>query len=260
MGSRVSVNNALFGFSDAQVGAHSARSMMFLELQTLVRSLPTTAAKEDIAKAVVDDNILEKQTHVGRVKTLRHLIELYGLDISKVAFRVFWEFAHEDFESLPQLSVTLAYARDPQLRRSFELVRTLRPGEVLERTAMEAYLELGFPGRFSPAMKKSMAQNVNTSWTFSGHLGGRVRKTRRLPRPHPTSAAYAMLLGYLTGLRGEVLLDSAYGALVASSRSQLLAALSLASSKGLLTLKSAGGIVEFEFPQLLATAEGRRSA
>ena len=36
--------------------------MMFLELQTLIRMLPTTAAKNDIAKAVVDDNILEKPT------------------------------------------------------------------------------------------------------------------------------------------------------------------------------------------------------
>lgn len=74
-------------------------------------------------------------------------------------------------EALPQLCLVSAYAHVPQLRHSFELIRTLRPGEALERSTMEQHLENGFPGRFSPAMKKSMAQNVNTvvdCWRASG--------------------------------------------------------------------------------------------
>ncbi len=186
--------------------------MMFLELQTLIRMLPTTAARIDIAKAVVDENMLEKPTQSSRVKSLRHLVELYGLDPSKAVFRVSLEVGHADLDSLPQLGVVAAYARDPQLRQSFELIRTLRPGEVLDRAAMEAHLEIGFPGRLSPAMKKSMAQNVNTTWTFAGHVAGKVRRTRQLPQPPPVSATYAMFVRYLTGLRGERLLDSAYAA------------------------------------------------
>jgi hypothetical protein len=120
---------------------------------------------------------------------------------------------------------------------------------------MEQHLEAGFPGRFSPAMKKSMAQNVNTTWTFGGHLEGRAKKTRRVPEPRPLSAAYAMFAGYLTGLRGERLLDSAFAALVASSRPQLQAALALAAARGLLSLKQAAGVVEFDFSQLLTPAE-----
>ena len=174
---------------------------------------------------------------------------------SKALFRVLWDLGHADLDSLPQLCLVCAYARDPQLRQSFELVRTLRLGEVLERAAMEQHLENGFPGRFSPAMKKSMAQNVNTTWTFGGHLAGRVKKARRLPEPRPISAAYAMFVGYLTGLRGERLLDSTFAALVASNRSQLQTALALASARGLLSLKQAAGIVEFDFSNLLTPAE-----
>jgi hypothetical protein len=44
---------------------------------------------------------------------------------------------------------------------------------------MEQHLENGFPGRFSSAMKKSMAQNVNTTWTFGGHLSGKAALTTR---------------------------------------------------------------------------------
>ena len=243
------------GFSKASLGAHSARSMMFLEMRTLVRAMPRTVAKNDFTKAIVEENVLQKPTLSSRKKSLRHLMELYGMDPSKALFRVLWELGHADLDSLPQLCLVCAYARDPQLRHSFELVRTLRLGEVLARTAMEQHLEKGFPDRFSPAMKKAMAQNVNTTWTFGGHLAGKAKKIRQLPEPRPVSAAYAMFVGYLTGLRGERLLNSTFAALVASNRSQLQAALSLASAKGLLSLKQAAGIVEFDFPNLLTSAE-----
>lgn len=243
------------GFSKASLGGHLGRSMMFLEMRILVRSLSLAVTKDDFTKAIIGENILEKPTQSSRKESLVRLIQLYGMNPSKVLFRVLWDLGHADLESLPQLCLVCAYARDPILRHSFELVRTLRLGEVLERTAMEQHLENGFPNRFSPAMKKSMAQNVNTTWTYGGHLVGKAKKIRRLPEPRPISAAYAMFVGYLTGLRGERLLDSAFASLVAANRSQLQTALSLASAKGLLSLKQAAGIAEFDFSNLLTPAE-----
>ena len=229
--------------------------MMFLEMQILVRSLPSAVSTADFVTAIVNENLLEKPTQSTRSKSLRHLTELYGLDPGKAIFRVLWQLGHSDPDSLPQLCMVCAYARDPQLCHSFEFIRSLRPGEVLERASMEQHLELGFPGRFSLAMKKSMAQNLNTTWTFGGLLTGKVKKVRQAPQPSPSSAAYAMFVGYLTGLRGEQLLDSAFAALVSSNRSQLLSALRLASAKGLLSLKSAAGVVEFDFSNLLTSVE-----
>jgi hypothetical protein len=244
-----------FGFSHASLGGHSARSMMLLEMRALVRAMPLTVAKDHFTKTIVEENVLDKPTLSSRKKSLRHLRQLYGMDTSKALFRVLWELGHADVDSLPQLCLVCAYARDPQLRHSFALVRTLRPDEVLQRAAMEQHLENGFPRRFSPAMKKSMAQNVNTTWTCGGHLTGKAKKTKQLPEPRPLSAAYAMFVGYLTGLHGERLLDSAFAALVASNRSQLHTALTLASARGLLALKHAAGIVEFDFSTLLTPLE-----
>lgn len=249
------IQDTQFGFSKASAGGHSARSMMFLEMRALVLDMPLAVTGDDFAKAIIDENVLQKPTLSSRKKSLYHLRELYGMDPSKALFRVLWDLGHEDLDSLPQLCLVCACARDPQLRHSFELIRTLRRGEVLARADMEQHLENGFPGRFSPAMKKSMAQNVNTTWTFAGHLAGKKKKTRQFPEPRPVSAAYAMFVGYLAGLRGEQLLDSAFAALVASNRSQLQVALSLACAKGLLSLKQAGGIVEFDFSNLLTPAE-----
>jgi len=116
----------LFGFSKGSAGGHVSRSMMVLEMRALVRGVSTGAAvKSDFAKAIVDDNILDKPTLASRKKSLRHLTELYGLDPSKALFRVLWNLAHLDLEALPQLCLVCAYARDPQLRQSFDLIRTL---------------------------------------------------------------------------------------------------------------------------------------
>ncbi|MBZ4194016.1 MAG: DUF1819 family protein [Candidatus Contendobacter sp.] len=243
------------GLSNARIGGHSARSMMFLEMHTLVNGMPLAVNKDDFVRVIVEENVLEKPTLSSRNKSLRHLTELYGLDSSRALFRVLWALSHADLEALPQLCLVGAYARDPQFRHSFELIRTLRPGEALERSAMEQHLENGFPGRFSPAMKESMARNVNTSWTVGGHLTGKAKKIRRLPESRPLSTAYALFVGYLTGLRGERLLDSAFADLVAANRPSLHAALSLAAARGLFSLKQAAGIVEFDFAPLLTSEE-----
>lgn len=243
------------GFSKTNLGGHSARSMMFLEMRVLVHAMPLNVTKVDFTKAIIEENILQKPTMSSRKKSFRHLMEHYGMDPSKTLFRVLWALGHSDLDSLSQLCLVCTYARDPQLRHCFELIRTLRLGEVITRASMEQHIENGFPARFSPATKKSMAQNVNSTWTFAGHLAGKAKKTRQLLEPRPASATYAMFVGYLTGLRGERLLSSAFADLVSSNRSQLQVALSLASARGLLSLKQAAGIIEFDFSNLLTSAE-----
>jgi hypothetical protein len=54
---------------------------------------------------------------------------------------------------------------------------------------------------------------------------------------------------------GERLFDSTLAALVAPNRSQLQTALALASARGLLLIKRAAGIVEFDFSNLPTPAE-----
>lgn len=109
------------GFSQASLGGHSARSMMFLEMRTLVRAMPLTVARDNFTKTIIEENILEKPTLSSRKKSLRHLVQLYGMDTSKALFRILWELGHADADSLPQLCLVCAYARDPQLRHSFKL-------------------------------------------------------------------------------------------------------------------------------------------
>ena len=119
----MSLQGNSLGFSSASVGGHSARSMMFLEMRALVCAMPLDVSRDDFTRAIVEENALNKPTQSSRKKSLRHLVELYGMERSQVLFRVFWEFSHADLDSLPQLCLVCCYSRDPQLRQSFELIR-----------------------------------------------------------------------------------------------------------------------------------------
>src|SRR2546425_3540755 len=189
---KIAVAPEVFGFRKGQTGGHTARSMMLSELELVCRYTPTEAAREYYDRAILDQNILNKSTESSRVKSLRHLRELYTLDPEFTLFRVLRRLAALDSASLPLLGLTCTFCRDAQLRHSYDLIKNLKPGEVLLRETVENHLESGFPGRFSAAMKKSLAQNVNTTWTFAGHLEGRGKKVRRLPECRALAAAYAI--------------------------------------------------------------------
>lgn len=244
-----------FGFSAKQTGGHMARSMMLPEIKAVCQGAPQSAGPADYEIAIVSENLLQKPTASSREKSLRHLIELYGLNPGLALFRNLRRLAGEDPASLPLMAMVCCYCRDPQLRSSFELIEGLQVGQTLSRTAMEEHLEAAFPGRFSPAMKKSLAQNVNTTWTESGHLAGRVKKIRRLPEPSLAAVTYAMFAGFLAGLRGEILLHSVFARLVAAPAPKLVANLSVASARGWLRFRHAGGVTEVDFSPLLTAAE-----
>ena len=238
------------GFSANRSGGHMARSMMLMEFRQLHEALPLEASRDDYRRAIEERNVLAKPTQSSRRQSYRHLVELYGLDGAKPLFHTLRRLAQAQPGDLPLLAMLCVYGRDPQLRHSFTLIESLPPGAVLLRQAMEEHLEDGFPGRFSAAMKKSLAQNVNTTWSGCGHLTGRSKKIRTLPRPGWAAATYAMFAGYLMGLRGEILLHSVWGQLVAAAPAQLTEHLTTAAARHWLRLRHGGGVIEIDFSQL----------
>jgi len=228
---------------------------MLPEITALCNTLPGDAELEDYKRAIIIENVLGKPTVSSREKSFRHLVQHYGLDRSRPLFRALRGLGSDDPSSLPLIALTCTFCRDEQLRASFGLIRQLRTGEVLSRQRMEEHLETSFPGRFSPAMKKSLAQNVNTTWTEAGHLSGRVTKRRSLPVPRVGASTYAMFAGYLLGLRGETLIRSVFVDLVAPDPSIVIAHLSSPAARGWLRFRHAGGIIDIDFAPLLTAKE-----
>jgi hypothetical protein len=247
---------ANFGFRFNRGGAHLSRTMMLEDLTTLLGAVDAPdAARTNYLSAIKADNCLCKRSGKTRELTSRHLVSLYSLDTTDILFRSLLFFWHRDPAGRPLLALLCACARDSILRATVPFILNLPEGSVVTQEIMAAYIDDLEPGRFSPATLKSTAQNVNATWTQSGHLQGRTRKIRTPATPTPGTAAYALLLGYLTGARGPALFKTDYARLLDCSIDRAVELAREASHRGWIVFKQVGDIIEVVFPALINEQE-----
>ena len=251
-------NNYLsaLGFNIGLGGAHISRTMMLEELTILLAYINRRdAEKKEYLYAVTVENCLGKRSAKNRTLTGRYLVDLYSLDYKNILFRALLYFWDRDSASRPLLALLCAYARDPILRVTAHYILNIAEGTVITRESIEDFIDAQKPGRFSKATLKSTAQNINATWTKSGHLNGRAKKVRGRATPTAVSVSYAMFLGYLTGLRGQSLILSEYGKLLDCPHGKIIKLAEESSRKGWIDLKRVGEIIEIGFPKLISQDE-----
>jgi hypothetical protein len=229
--------------------------MMLADLTTLLGAAPAEAKREDFNRLIIQENVLGKRTTSNRWLTARHLGELYSLDHSVTVFRLLRFFWDADVPSRPMLALLCAHARDALLRLSSKKVLATKPRETLMSEDFVNFFNHELPGRFSEAMTLSLAQNVAASWAQAGFFKGKVHKVRTRPVVTPSTAAYALALGYLCGLHGQLLIESDWARLLDMPRDQIIRLAQEASKRGWLDFKGAGNVFEINFRQLLTTKE-----
>ncbi|MCK9534928.1 MAG: hypothetical protein M0Q98_09585 [Pseudomonas sp.] len=244
-----------FGFKFGQSGAHSSRTMMLSELSQLFAGQSADASFEQYRYDIEQANVLHKPTSKSRALTWRHLVDLYGMDIQLPLFRIFRQLWEADDTARPLLTCQMALTRDPLLRLSKDKILSLELGERLLREDMEQVMGEQCPDRFSPATLKSLAQNVNGTWTNAGYLEGRNKKHRAEPQVRPVNVAFALLLGYLQGATGNRLFTTDWSKVLCCRHEQLLELARQASYSGLLTFKHSSEVVEVTFPDYLSKEE-----
>ncbi len=242
-----------FGFSHN--GPHAARTMMLEEVSVLLARLPEAASLSEYRAEIIEYNLLGKPTQKSRELSFRYLKELYGLDSGIPLFRVFSRLWAQDELARPVLALTLSLARDPLLRLSRAFILGKQLGEAVVRENTEAFLAQGNPDRFSPASLRSLAQNINGTWTLAGYLQGHVRKVRAIPRITPSNVSLALFLGYLERLSGQRLFSSEWMNLLCVSQDELEALAVAASNRGQIVFMNAGGVKEVRFPGFLTAEE-----
>lgn len=248
--------SSLLGFSYERGGAHLARTIMFEELQGVLRQITDfSASKEEYRQAIVDENCLGKRSGRTRLLSYRHLVDLYSLDTGTTLFRNLLHFWQRDPSSRTSLAFLCAYARDPLLRNATPFIFDHPIGASVKRQDLEQFIDSLEPDRFSAATLKSLAQNINSTWTQVGFLTGRVRKIRSQPPVTPGATAYALLLAYLKGLRGMALFESEYVNLLDCPLEAALDSAAETSRRGWIVFKRVGNVVEVLFPNLLTDEE-----
>jgi len=229
---------------------------MLDELVLLLDTIPDPIApKQAYLAAIRDDNCLGKRSVKSRHLTAKHLMSLYGLDPAIPVFRTLRFFWPRDEAGRPLLALLCAYARDPLLRLSAPFIWHCAEGTTFTREAMEDYIHQQAPDRFSPATLKSVAQNLNGTWTKSGHLTGHVRKTRTPVQVTAGAAAYVLYLGYLQGARGAALFESSFAKLLDDVPSRIMELATGAARRGWIDFKRIGHVMEIRFPDLIPPAE-----
>ena len=72
--------------------------------------------------------------------------------------------------------------------------------------------------------------------------------------------SYALMLGYLQGLRGQTLFETLWVQVLDLPKSRLVDLAATAAQRGLLEFRNSGGVVEITFHQLLRSFDSAQGA
>lgn len=228
---------------------------MISDLQRLLEANPPDTAPEKYRISIFEDNVLGKRTSSTRLWSWWKLRALYGLDPRLAVFRCFRQLWDSDSRGRPILALLCACARDPLLRVSSSVILMAPIDSVVTSEDFMRHIKEATPDRFKATTLRSMSRNLVSTWTQSGYLReGKVRR-RAHPIITPEATAYALVLGRLAGVRGQLLFTTLWAALLDTSTERLYELAALASQRGCIDLRRAGTVVDVGFSKLLTEDE-----
>ena len=247
-----------FGLKFTPGGPHVSRTMMLTELGAVLTSVPQGSAVADYRAAILVRNVLGKATDSTRVESLRRLRELYALDEAKPIFGLLIKLYAIDPASLPLLALQVAFGRDPTFRATAPAVIDAAYGSRVETVRLTQAFADKFPNQNSALTQGQTGRHAASSWTQSGHLLGRTKKTRQKIKPTPAAVTMALFLGNISGYHGAAVFSNPWCRLLDLDADRAKGLGQEAHRAGLLNLRAVGEVVEIGFP-LFAEFQGQIS-
>jgi hypothetical protein len=149
-------------------------------------------------------NVTGKKSNSGVEKTANYLKRLYGFDMNNYSFkalRYFWKIA--DTKEKVLLAFIYAINHDDLLAESIQVLQVIKLGQKAEIELFEEVIEKYHPNQYSANTRKSIAQNIASSWKQAGFIEGKVKNIRRQPEINFRVACFSFLIAYLKGERGD---------------------------------------------------------
>lgn len=227
---------------------HTSRTIMFAELEKVMDFASETGNFND----TLNENVTRKKTQSGQEKTTRYLKNLYGFDLdnhSFKAFQYFWSIT--EASEKPLLAFIFAIHHDTMLEQSISVVQQNTIGEKVTVERLEENIEKYHPNRYSAATRKSMAQNIGSSWKQAGFIVGKVKNIRTQPEISYRIACFAFLIAYLNGARGEFIWSSVGVKSLCINESKLRELAIECSKRDLIHYQYAGNVTVISFSHLL---------
>jgi len=227
---------------------HTSRTIMFAELAKVMNH----GIESDNYYDTFKQNVISKATQSGITKTSRYLKSLYDLDASQpqfMAFKHFWSIAHE--RDKPLLALIYAIGNDYQLKNSIPVINNTEIGKKVTVESIESNIENLYPQKYSANTKRSMAQNIASSWKQAGFITGKVKNIRTQPEINYLVLTFAIFMAYLNGLRGDFILTSDWVKALTLDERTIRSLAIEAAKRDLLQYQYAGSITSITFKNLL---------
>jgi hypothetical protein len=226
---------------------HTTRTMMFAELSKLMAH----AIHDDIYLDSLHQNIANKKTKTNQDKTTGYLKQLYGFDIKYIPFKLFkyfWQIATE--KDKPLITFLYALGEDFLLGESYPVIASTKLGEKVTIEKLEENIEVHYPARYSENTRKSLAQNIASSWKQAGFITGKVKNIRTQPDIGYYPVAFAFLMAYCNGDRGDFIMTSKWSKALCLGDTQLRELAIEAARRDLLQYQYAGSVTAISFTNL----------
>lgn len=227
---------------------HTARTIMFLELSKVM----DFSTEFDNYQESMSNNVFGKKSQDGIKKTSGFLTQLYGFNISNAefkAFKHFWLDCNQEERAL--ISFVFAFSNDYLLQESNFVVSNLKAGEKVAIESFMNNIEKHHTNRFTKTTTHSIAKNIASSWKQAGFITGKVKNIRSVPEITYKVVAYAMLLSYLNGERGDFIMQSKSVNALCLTESKLRELAVEASKRDYLQYQYAGSVTAISFDNLI---------
>lgn len=236
-------------------GTHTSRTIMLADFRAVLAAVPAEAPYEDYRSAVIEDNVIGKSSLNSRQRSFRYLRELYLLSLDQLLFRAMRDLWDLDTAGQPLVAILSALAHDPALRSTSNAVLPIGTRSSVTSHDLEDAVQKHFNHSYSDSIANKIGRNAASSWTQSGHLEGRVKKIRMKALATPSAIAYALLLGHLSGQRGQGLFDTLWTKTLDVDSAEMNGLAAAASARGWIEYKRFGDVVEVGFKWLLRDLE-----
>lgn len=227
---------------------HTGRTIMFAELKKV---MDHGIDNDDYINSLYQ-NVFNKATKSGITYTSRFLKRLYDFDLSMASFKAFkhfWSVTNE--RDRPLLAILYAIGNDYLLKDSIPIINDTEIGKKVTVESMENNIENLYPQKYTPNTRRSMAQNIASSWKQAGFITGKVKNIRTQPEINYLVIAFAFLLAYLNGDRGDFILKSAWVKALCLDESRIRSLAIEAGKRDLLQYQFAGNVTSLTFNNLL---------
>ena len=197
-------------------------------------------------------NVTGKKSSSGVVKTGNYLKRLYGFDLLDPkfkAFKYFWKIT--DHNDKPLLAFVYAINNDDLVAESIQILQDIKPGSKVPIEILDEHIEKYHPNQYSPNTRRSMAQNIASSWKQAGFVEGKVKNIRTEPEISFTVAGFAFVLAYLKGERGDFIWNSIGVKALLLNESKLRELAIECAKRDLMQYQYAGNVTAISFSTLL---------